>query len=532
MAGRESVLAMHDLRVTFNPPTGPVDAIRGLDLAIHAGEVLGIVGESGSGKSVTFRSVLGLTPPSATTSGTITVGGKSGTPTEMAPEARAISAMVYQNPGAALNPVFTIGQQLTLVAQDENESNLADLLDQVGLPEPAKALDSYPHEFSGGMQQRAVIAMALAQRPKLLVADEPTTALDVTTETQILDLLVKLGNERQIAIAFISHDLGVIGKIADRVAVMRNGEVLETGATQQILTNPEHPYTQMLIASSPGARETATFTAADEPGLLEIDNLTVEYRNRDRRAGRKVRVIEGLGLTVAKGETVALVGESGSGKSTLANAVVGLVPHVEGSIRFDGQDLATMTRAEKKAFRSKVQVVFQNPLLSLSPRRTIAWQLHEPLRLYTDHTKAERDERIAELMGRLDLDTELLDRRPHELSGGQAQRVVLARALAVDPTLIVFDEPTSALDVSVQVEVLELLNELKVERELTYLFITHDLAVARHLADRIAVMQHGKIVELRETQDLFDDPQHPYTRTLLASSASLEAPAASGASRD
>ncbi len=516
-----TLLDVSDLSVTFNPPTGAVRAVRDVDLAISAGEVLGIVGESGSGKSVTVRSVLGLTPPSASVGGTVTIDGTTGTPRDMSGAAQKMSALVYQNPGAALNPVVTIGRQLRLLSGGADDEELESLLGRVGLPDPKRAMQAYPHEFSGGMQQRAVIAMALSQQPKLLIADEPTTALDVTTEAQILDLILGIRDERNLAVVFISHDLDVIGKVADRVAVMQQGVVVETGTTQQVLHVPQHPYTQKLIASAPSRTPAAITHEPDEHAILEIRNLAVDYRDRNRTSGGKVRVLEDLNLSVVAGETLALVGESGSGKSTLANAIAGLVPVANGSIHFQSTELTALNRKARRATRAQLQMVFQNPLLSLSPRRSIRWQLHEALRLHTGMSSDERNGAIEGTFERLGLSVDLVERKPHELSGGQAQRVVLARALVLEPRCIIFDEPTSALDVSVQAEVLELLSELQAEHGLTYLFITHDLAVARYLADRIAVLRTGKIVELSATADLFNNPAHEYTKSLLDASPTV-----------
>ena len=524
------IIEVDNLEVTFNPPTGEVHAVRGVSFEIQAGEILGIVGESGSGKSVSMRALLGLTPTSAIVTGSVSIEGATGSPAESADRVRKMAALVYQNPGAALNPVFTIGFQLGLAAGTTDRAALTTLLEQVGLPEPERALDAYPHEYSGGMQQRAVIALALAQQPRLLVADEPTTALDVTTEAQILDLLLRLREEHDLSIAFISHDLAVIRRISDKVIVLKDGEVIESGATTDVLSHPQEPYTQMLVASMPGAASPRSIDEEASAPLLELSGVTVEFRRGGRERGAN-RVLDGLDLSVRRGETLALVGESGSGKSTLANAVAGLVPQATGSITFDGIALVDPTGRNGRRKRSRtrrevqhrLQMVFQNPLLALSPRKSIRWQLHEPQRIHTARDRTERQCCIDEMIDRLELDGALLDRRPHELSGGQAQRVVLARALLLDPEFIVFDEPTSALDVSVQAAVLDLLAELKSDLGLTYLFITHDLAVACHLADRIAVMRKGVIVELRPTEQLFTNPHDPYTAALLASNAALTA---------
>ncbi len=524
------ILEVENLEVTFNPPTGEVHAVRQVSFELQAGEILGIVGESGSGKSVSMRALLGLTPTSAIVTGSVRVDGAIGSPAESADRVRKMAALVYQNPGAALNPVFTIGFQLGLAAGTTDRAALSALLEQVGLPEPERALDAYPHEYSGGMQQRAVIALALAQEPRLLVADEPTTALDVTTEAQILDLLLRLRDEHDLSIAFISHDLAVIRRISDRVIVLKDGEVVESGATEDVLSNPQEPYTQMLVAAMPGAASPRSIDEEASAPLLELSGVTVDFRRGGRERGTN-RVLDGLDLSVRRGETLTLVGESGSGKSTLANAVAGLVPQTTGSITFDG--IALVDPAVRKGRRKRsstrrdvqqrLQMVFQNPLLALSPRKSISWQLHEPQRIHTARDRTERQRCIDEMIDRLELDSTLLDRRPHELSGGQAQRVVLARALLLDPEFIVFDEPTSALDVSVQAAVLDLLAELKRDLGLTYLFITHDLAVARHLADRIAVIRKGVIAELRPTEELFANPHDPYTAALLASNAALSA---------
>ena len=516
------VLDVRDLEVTFQPPTGAVHAVRGVSFALEAGEVLGVVGESGSGKSTTFRALLGLTPASADVRGVVELPTTASTgPNDEASalevvtaELRDQTAMVYQNPGAALNPVFTIGQQLSLAAGDRGlaRAELVQLLDDVGLPQPETALDAYPHEFSGGMRQRAVIAMALAKQPAVLIADEPTSALDVTTQQRILDLIDKIREGHGLAVVFISHDLLVVEQIADRIAVMKDGQMVEVGTTADVLTNPQHEYTKALLAAS-------HIGAADAPSesgtpLLQIADLGVQYRSRAKR-GEKVQVIDGLNLTVDRGETVALVGESGSGKSTLAHAVVGLAAST-GSIRYDGTELVGLSGRSRRPMQRAIQIVFQNPLLSFNPRQRVSSQLEEPMRVHLPLSGVERRERIHANVVDLELDPELLNRFPHELSGGQAQRLVLARALMLEPELIVFDEPTSALDVSVQAVVLDLLARLKVERNLTYLFITHDLAVARKISDRVVVMRQGEIVERAATAELFANPQHEYTKALLS----------------
>ena len=516
----DTLLNVRGLNVTFQPPTGPVEAVRDVSLTLRRGRVLGVVGESGSGKSATFRALLGLTPSSAHVSGTVDYFGDSShdaneartvSAAEFTPELRAVTAMVYQNPGAALNPVFTIGQQLALAASNDDPDHLADLLDQVGLPEPARALTAYPHEFSGGMRQRAVIAMALAKQPQLLVADEPTTALDVTTQNRVLDLLSELQDRHELTIAFISHDLAVVRRMADDVVVMRHGIVVEAGTANDVFANPQHEYTRSMIEAF--SVDTTASPAPPSQPLLAINDLTVDYRSRASR-GATVRIIDGLDLDVQTGETLALVGESGSGKSTLANAVVGLAA-ANGSIRYGDTELVGLSGRARRPIQRELQIVFQNPLLSLNPRHRIARQLEEPMQVHLTFDRAARKQRIEAVLRDLELEPALADRFPHELSGGQAQRVVLARALLLEPKLIVFDEPTSALDVSVQASVLDLLNRLKAERALTYLFITHDLTVARHIADRIAVMRRGEIVELATPADLFADPQHEYTRELL-----------------
>lgn len=514
----EVVLDVRELHVTFRPPTGPVEAVRGVDLCLERGRVLGVVGESGSGKTASFRSLLGLNPASADVCGRIefrpAMGERvSGSPTELVDVLRRESAMIYQNPGAALNPVFTIGQQLALAAETKDPAVLADLLDQVGLPDPERALQAYPHEYSGGMRQRAVIAMALAKTPTLLIADEPTTALDVTTQDRVLALLDELRERYGLTIAFISHDLAVVRRVADDIAVMRDGLVVEAGDAAAVLNDPQHEYTQALIAATPDGNSAGRRQHTGP--LLEITDLAVDYRSRERRTA-STRVIEGLDLTIDTGETVALVGESGSGKSTLAHAIVGLASAAEGSIRYDSTELVGLRGKARRPLQREIQIVFQNPLLSLNPRHRVGPQLEEPMQVHLSLRGSERRDRISDIIDELELDPELLDRFPHELSGGQAQRMVLARALLLEPRLIVFDEPTSALDVSVQDAVLDVLARLKAERQLTYLFITHDLAVAHQIADRIVVMRRGEIVERASAVDLFTDPQHDYTRELLA----------------
>jgi peptide/nickel transport system ATP-binding protein len=551
------VLVVRDLHVTYRGTDGDVPAVRGVDLDVHAGEVVALVGESGSGKSSTAHAVVGLLPANgAVTGGALTLGDDPRTALDLAtlPE-RAWShvrgarlGLVPQDPGVALNPVQRVGDQVAEVLRIHHRTTrraaharAVEILHAVGLDSPAARARQYPHQLSGGMRQRVLIGIALACEPELLVADEPTSALDVTVQRRVLDLLADLTARTGTAVLLITHDLAVAADRADRVVVMKDGRVVEHGATAQVLRTPRHAYTRELLAAAPGlaARDaggapTAARPAArtslraaspvapredvavgDGPALLEVDGLTRTFRLGPRRTGDVLRAVDGVTFRVPRGSAFALVGESGSGKSTTARLVLGLDRPDAGTVRFDGVAVAGARGDALRDLRRRTQLVHQDPSTALDPRFTVARAVDEPLRAHRVGTPAERRERVAELLAQVHLSPDLARRRPAELSGGQRQRVAIARALALDPELLVLDEPTSALDVSVQARVLELLADLRERRGLTYLFISHDLAVVRRVAEHVGVMRAGRLVETGRTADVFDDPRDPYTAELV-----------------
>ncbi|MQS12363.1 ABC transporter ATP-binding protein [Streptomyces kaniharaensis] len=610
------LLAVRDLRVDFAGPRGPVPAVRGVDLTLRRGETLGIVGESGSGKSVTALSVLGLLPGTASIRGSVRLDGRElvGLPgRELAAIRGRRVAMVFQDPLSAFTPVYRIGDQIAeaiRIHQPVDRATArrrgAELLDLVGIPAPEQALDRFPHEFSGGMRQRAMIAMAVANEPDILLADEPTTALDVTIQAQVLDVLRTARRETGAALVLVSHDLGVIAGTADRVAVMYAGRVVETAGVDELFAAPRHPYTLGLIGAVPrldgrggplvpipgtpaqpadlppgcpfaarcplaearcsvaepplvGTQPAGTRPAGDgehlaacvraaelaerRPAPTEVYPVprvppAAVTGDRDARAqvlsvsglGRtfpllkgtvfkrkvgEVHAVDGVDLDIREGETLGLVGESGSGKSTTLFELLNLAALGTGRIELLGHDTATLTRAEAHRLRAQLQIVFQDPMASLDPRMPVGDIVAEPLRAQ----RAAREEiarRVPELLRQVGLDPEHAARYPHQFSGGQRQRISIARALAVRPKLLVLDEPVSALDVSIQAGVLNLLQSLKAELGLSYLFVSHDLSVIRHLADRVSVMYLGRTVEQGEVSAVFDRPRHPYTRALLS----------------
>ncbi|MBV6698490.1 ABC transporter ATP-binding protein [Kitasatospora aureofaciens] len=609
------LLAVRDLRVDFAGPLGPVPAVRGVDLTLRRGETLGIVGESGSGKSVTALSVLGLLPRTASVRGSVQLDGRElvGLPgRELAAIRGRRVAMVFQDPLSAFTPVYRIGDQIAEAVRVHQQVDkaaarrrAAELLDLVGIPAPERALDSFPHEFSGGMRQRAMIAMAVANEPDILLADEPTTALDVTIQAQVLDVLRTAQRETGAALVLVSHDLGVIAGTADRVAVMYAGRVVETAGVDELFAAPRHPYTLGLIGAvprldgrggplvpipgspapmaelPPGCPFAARCPLAEqrcstvEPELSGSDGhlaacvRSAELAERrpapaevypvpevppaavtgDRDSRARVLAVSGLGKTfpllkgtvfkrrigevyavdgvdldLREGETLGLVGESGSGKSTTLFELLNLAAPETGRIELLGHDTATLTRAEAHRLRARLQIVFQDPMASLDPRMPVGDIVAEPL--HAQHAdRAEIARRVPELLRQVGLDPDHATRYPHQFSGGQRQRISIARALAVRPKLLVLDEPVSALDVSIQAGVLNLLQSLKAELGLSYLFVSHDLSVIRHLADRVSVMYLGRTVEQGEVSAVFDRPRHPYTRALL-SAVPLPDPAA------
>ncbi len=545
------VLSVRDLSVTFADPRGgaPVTAVHGLSFDLARGEVLGLVGESGSGKSATGLAVLGLHDPRTTTvTGSVRLGGQElvGAGESVLRQVRGGRvALVFQDALTSLSPFHTVGAQLAEMyrlhhpgtGRAEARRRAVAMLDRVGIP-AARAGD-HPHRFSGGMRQRVMIAMALMNEPDVLIADEPTTALDARVQRQVLDLLGELQREHGTAVLLVSHDLGVVAGTTDRTLVLRGGRAVETAPTATLLAAPTAPYTRALVGAaltldsvpgtplptvddpSPAPRAPRRPAPRATPGrwLIEVEDLAVHFPGRRRFPGARaepVRAVEGVGLRIAPGETLGLVGESGSGKSTTSRVLAGLQAATAGTVRYDGVDATRPDRALRRRIGKEVQLVFQDPYASLNPRRTVARTLDTPLRLHTGLTAAQRRRRSAELLEQVGLSAAHLDRYPHEFSGGQRQRIGIARALAPEPRLIIADEPVSALDVSVQAQVLNLLMELRERLGVAFLFVSHDLAVVRHFCDRVAVMHRGRLVESTDRDRLFTAPHTDYARGLLA----------------
>ena len=550
-AGDGKVLQVEHLRVEFVHDGEVNVAVKDVSFEVCRGRTLGIVGESGSGKSVSSLAVMGLLPkpPVCRVTGSIRLFADGQQEAVEHIELGRHVSMIFQEPMTSLNPVHKCGEQVMemLLAHEkvdkaEARRRVIELFEEVMLPRPEKIFDSYPHEISGGQKQRVMIAMALICHPDLLIADEPTTALDVTVQKTILELLRTLQNKYQIGIIFITHDLGVIAQIADDVAVMYKGEIVEQGTAEQVLYHPQHPYTQGLLACRPPLdsrphrlptvqdflegnvpQEVQTPAAKREISatpLLRVRDLEVTYALKKNLFGKvmqELKAVDGLSFDVFRGETVGLVGESGCGKSTLGRAILQLIERSAGTVEYDGVSLDKLSFSEQKALRRKMQIVFQDPYSSLNPRITVGEAILEPLRSHhlLDNDK-QRRERVRELMHQVGLSEEWFNRYPHEFSGGQRQRVCIARALVLQPELVICDESVSALDVSVQAQVLNLLNDLKEHYGYTYIFITHDLSVVKFFSDRIMVMEKGRIVEEGPSDQLFANPQHPYTQRLLA----------------
>ncbi len=524
------LLEIRDLHVALPAGSERPYAVQGVDLDLAPNEILCIVGESGSGKSLMSRSIMGLLPkPHVRVSqGSIRFGDEDLVTVSDA-RLRQIRgsdiAMIFQEPMTALNPVMTIGDQIDEVfrfhakmRRKERQERALSLLDDVHIPDPKATMSAYPHELSGGQRQRAMIAMALALDPKIIIADEPTTALDVTAQAQILKLIKEMQEAHNTGVLFITHDFGVVADIADRVAVMQGGIMVEAGTAAEVLNNPQHPYTQNLIESVPSLTPRPPRVQAAEP-VLQIENLTKTFRSGGGLLGfgakeRIVHAAKDVTLELRKGETLGIVGESGSGKSTVARCIVRLVDAEEGKILLNGTDLRPLGRAEMRPYRARIQMVFQDPFASLNPRTKVGKIIAQGP-MIQGVPKAEAQERTRELLSIVGLDERAYDRYPHEFSGGQRQRIGIARALALNPDVLVADEPVSALDVSIQAQILELLDEIRERMTLSMIFITHDLRVAAQVCDRLAVMRSGVVVETGPTAEIFRDPQHEYTRALL-----------------
>lgn len=609
---RERLLSVEDLKTVFRTPEGTVQAVNDVDFHLDRGEILGVVGESGAGKSATARSVLRLIDdPGEIVNGSVQFDGEdvlSMSQDELQSYRGTRTGMVFQDPETALNPTMSVGTQIAeaiFVHQSRSESEAmteaVEILDRVGIPNPAERVDDYPHEFSGGQQQRVAVGIAIASEPDLLIADEPTTALDVTIQAQILDLILDLRDELGMSVLYITHDLGVVREVCDRMAVMYAGNIVEKGPIDTVYADPRHPYTKGLLASIPGVDDGAV--GADErlkviegtmpdltgtqegckyadrcPGAVdecrtehppiealsqerqvacyrqdEIDSINYEYTHqretlswdagvRDTAvdgdvlavsdlkkhfseggvldfifgAPEPVRAVDGIELAISPGETVGLVGESGCGKSTAARTIMRLLEPTDGSIRYRGEEITNISKSELRELRRNIQIVFQNPQSSLSPRRSVQRTLIRPMEVHDIGTDESRSERAEELVEKVGLDERHLNRLPHELSGGQQQRVAIARAMAVNPEVIVLDEPVSGLDVSIQAKIINLLADLQEELGLAYLLISHNLQIVQHVSDRVAVMYLGEIVETGSIKEVFDIPFHPYTEALLS----------------
>jgi len=523
----KTVVDIRNLEVTFATDGGDIPAVDDVSLTVDSGEVVAIVGESGSGKSVTAKSIIGLLPETAVTRGVILLNGRDvvGLTGEKLRATRGLdAAMVFQEPSTSLNPVYTVGWQLAeglrahgKYSRRQARAKAIEYLGKVGIPEPEKRIDHYPHQFSGGQKQRVVIAMALALDPELIIADEPTTALDVTVQAEILDLLRRCRDEFGTAIILITHNMGVVADLADRVVVMYEGKVVEQATATKLFGSPQHPYTQKLLAAVPRIDTTRERTpVAEAPPVVQATDLVIEYPGRFGRGG--FRAVDRVSFTIAPGEVLGLVGESGSGKTTIGRAIGGLTKISGGSLQVLGHEMLTVRERGFKPVREQIGFVFQDPASSFNPLLTIAQCVAEPLIVHGragDATAARP--RVDELLEAVQLPRAFGDRYPHELSGGQRQRASLARALALEPTLLIADEPTSALDVSVQARVLELFAELQSQFGFAALFISHDLAVVDTVSDRIAVLYRGELVEEGPPAQVLGAPQHPYTQRLLAS---------------
>ena len=522
-----AVLEVRELTIALPSGADRALAVDGAGFSVDAGEMVCLVGESGSGKSVIAQATMGLLPAALrATGGQVLLDGEN---VLAASEARLRElrctrmSMIFQEPMTALNPVMTCGDQIdevlathTALSAAHRRSRVLEIVRDVQLPEPERMIASYPHQLSGGQRQRIMIAMALVLNPRLLIADEPTTALDVTTQAQILELIRELQRKHDTGVLFITHDFGVVAEIADRVAVVRQGEVVEFAPARELLAHPRHDYTRMLISAVPSLKPRLRQLAAGAPIVLRTERLTKTYgRGGWLRRGADVAAAASVSLEIRRGETLGIVGESGSGKSTVARCVARLIEPSAGRIMLDGEDVAQLGPGALRRFRRRVQIVFQDPYRSLNPRRTIGEAIVEgPMNYGIDRDAALANAR--RLMDLVRLDPKSLDRYPHQFSGGQRQRVCIARALAIEPELLIADEAVSALDVSVQAQVLALLDEIRTELNLAMLFITHDLRVAAQVCDRVAVMQRGRIVEEGPVGELFEHPQHEYTRALFA----------------
>ncbi len=531
----EPLLKVRDLSVAFTQGGETSTAVDRISFEIHPGETLALVGESGSGKSVSALSILKLLPYPAAShpSGKIFLEGRDMLTADER-ELRAVRGndvtMIFQEPMTSLNPLHTIRMQITEVLRlhkgmddKQGKSRTLELLNQVGIREPEKRLDAYPHELSGGQRQRVMIAMALANEPKLLIADEPTTALDVTVQAQILKLLKELQESRGLSMLFITHDLGIVRKIADRTCVMQDGRIVEHGRTADLFANPRHAYTKHLLSAEPKGEPPGADLSA--PVIMKGENIKVWFPIKKgflRKTVDNVKAVDGIDVILREGQTLGVVGESGSGKTTLGMALTKLISS-QGRIVFLGEEINDYSFRQMRPFRDRMQVVFQDPYGSLSPRMSVGEIVAEGLRIHEPGLSAsERDERVIRALGETGLDPETRHRYPHEFSGGQRQRIAIARAVVLEPKFIMLDEPTSALDMSVQAQVVDLLRDLQKKRGLAYMFISHDLKVVRALANEVIVMRNGKVVEQGTADEIFDNPKTDYTKALMAAAFKIE----------
>ncbi len=521
-----SLLSVNNLGVKFHSDGSEVIAVDGIDFEINKGEVLALVGESGSGKSVSALSILSLLPNNANVSGSIRLQGKElvGISHKDLKSVRGSEvSFIFQEPMTSLNPLHTIEKQLreavelhSAVHFSEISEYIVELLTRVGIDSPRHRLNTYPHQLSGGQRQRVMIAMALANNPKILIADEPTTALDVTIEAQILDLLVELKKDTQMGILFITHDLGLVKRLANRVCVMKNGKIVEDGLVSEVFEKPNHPYTRKLLFANTSVSPDPVDENADV--VAEVSSLKVWFpiqRGLLKRTVGFIKAVNEANLTVKEGETIGVVGESGSGKSTLALALMRLIKY-EGSVYFNGRNLNKFSLKELRKLRKDIQIVFQDPYGSLSPRMTCDQIISEGVKVHFPSSQ-DTENLVSETMVEVGLDPRTRHRYPHEFSGGQRQRIAIARAMALKPKLVVLDEPTSALDRTVQVQIVDLLKSLQKKHKMAYIFISHDLKVIRSMSHRIIVMKDGNIVETGEAEQVYNNPQSSYTKNLLKS---------------
>ncbi len=527
-----SLLEVKDLHVGFRQDGQVVRAVNGVSFTVDRGETVALVGESGSGKSVTALSTVSLLGSSAEVQGSVTYDSQQmiGADDRMLRKVRGNDiSFIFQEPMTSLNPLHTLERQITESLElhqgltgDAARTRILELMERVGIRDPESRLGAYPHQLSGGQRQRVMIAMALANKPDILIADEPTTALDVTIQAQILELLAELKREEQMGLLFITHDLGIVQRIADKVCVMKDGEIVESGPTAKIFASPQHPYTKKLLNARAVGEPTAV--ADDAPAVVETEHLRVWFpiqRGFLRKTVGHVKAVNDASIRVRAGETLGIVGESGSGKTTMALAIMRLIAS-EGKITFAGQDVNGWSTKELRRHRSDMQIVFQDPFGSLSPRMTCEQIIAEGLGVHGNPGGRPQRDLVAEVMVEVGLDPATMDRYPHEFSGGQRQRIAIARAMILRPKLVVLDEPTSALDMTVQVQIVDLLRQLQVKYGLAYLFISHDLNVVRAMSHRVIVMKQGDVVEAGEAQALFEAPQTDYARTLLQAALDLK----------